>query len=82
LTAVDIPDTETGVDDETEEAFPSCFEALLPQHFASPVDNTAHVLEPPADIETAPLRDATETAVEESVVVLFPNCPDALFPQH
>jgi hypothetical protein len=62
---------------------PSSPRKLEPQHFASPLNNTAQVLELPAEIVDTPEDFSNiNTGVNLLVVVPSPSCPWSLAPQH
>jgi hypothetical protein len=62
--------------------FPSWPELLSPQHNTAPVEEWAHVWDPPAAIaETPEPNPATPTGTELFSVVPFPSWPEVFNPQ-
>ena len=82
VTPEDKPDTDTGVDEEVVEPFPSWPLSLAPQHFTAPA-TTAHACADPTEIDVTPeLSPTTDTGVKDESVVPLPSWPLEFSPQH
>src|SRR4051812_22408041 len=73
-------DMTTGVDESTNELFPSWPWELSPQHLPVPLPSSAHELEPPANTAAAVVPELTPSAWA-GVGASWPD-PFTLAPQH